>query len=57
VLETARYAYGTGATSLLELLDAIATWSDTRSAYYSALHDYWISVYALERAVGMDFTP
>ncbi|PYO89786.1 MAG: hypothetical protein DMD66_04445 [Gemmatimonadetes bacterium] len=57
VLETARYAYGTGAISLLELLDAIATWSDTRSAYYSALHDYWISVYALERAVGMDFTP
>jgi cobalt-zinc-cadmium efflux system outer membrane protein len=56
VLETARYAYGTGALSLLELLDAIATWSDTRSAYYTALHDYWISVYAVERAVGMDFT-
>ncbi len=56
VLETARYAYGTGAMSLLELLDAIATWSDTRSAYYTALHDYWISVYAVERAVGMDFT-
>jgi cobalt-zinc-cadmium efflux system outer membrane protein len=55
VLETARYAYGTGAISLLELLDAIATWSDTRSAYYTALHDYWISVYAVERAVGMDF--
>jgi cobalt-zinc-cadmium efflux system outer membrane protein len=56
VLETARYAYGTGAISLIELLDAIATWSDTRSAYYTALHDYWISVYAVERAVGMDFT-
>jgi cobalt-zinc-cadmium efflux system outer membrane protein len=55
VLESARYAYGTGAISLLELLDAIATWSDTRSAYYTALHDYWISVYAVERAVGMDF--
>jgi cobalt-zinc-cadmium efflux system outer membrane protein len=56
VLETARYAYGTGAISLLELLDAIATWSDTRAAYYTALHDYWISVYAVERAVGRDFT-
>jgi len=57
VLETARYAYGIGAISLLELLDAIATWSDTRSDYYTALHDYWVSVYALERAVGRDFAP
>jgi cobalt-zinc-cadmium efflux system outer membrane protein len=57
VLETARYAYGTGAISLLELLDAIATWSDTRSDYYTALHDYWVSVYAVERAVGRDFAP
>jgi cobalt-zinc-cadmium efflux system outer membrane protein len=57
VLETARYAYGTGAVSLLELLDAIATWSDTRAAYFGALHDYWISVYAVDRAVGTDFTP
>lgn len=57
VLETARYAYGTGAISLLELLDAIATWSNTRSDYYTALHDYWISVYAVERAVGRDFAP
>ena len=56
VLETARYAYGTGAVSLLELLDAIATWSDTRAAYFGALHDYWIGVYAVERAVGRDFT-
>jgi len=57
VLETARYAYGTGAISLLELLDAIATWSVTRSDYYTALHDYWVSVFAVERAVGRDFTP
>jgi len=57
VLETARYAYGTGAISLLELLDAIATWSDTRSDYYAALHDYWVSVYAVARAAGRDFTP
>ncbi|MFI5214660.1 MAG: TolC family protein, partial [Gemmatimonadales bacterium] len=54
VLETARYAYGTGAISLLELLDAIATWSDTRSDYITAVHDYWVSVYGLSRAVGRD---
>lgn len=57
VLATAQYAYGTGAISLLELLDAITTWSDTRSDYYTALHDYWVSVYGLERAAGRDFTP
>jgi cobalt-zinc-cadmium efflux system outer membrane protein len=57
VLETARYAYGTGAISLLELQDAIATWSETRSDYYTDLHDYWVSVYAVERAVGRDFVP
>lgn len=57
VLETARYAYGTGAISLLELLDAIATWSDTRSDYLTAVHDYWVSVYALGRAVGKDLVP
>ena len=57
VLETARYAYGTGAISLLELLDAIATWSDTRSDYLTAVHDYWVSVYALSRAIGSDLVP
>ncbi|HWC74592.1 MAG TPA: TolC family protein [Gemmatimonadales bacterium] len=56
-LETARYAYGSGAISLLELLDAIGTWSDTRSDYYTALHDYWISVYAVGNAAGRDFIP
>jgi cobalt-zinc-cadmium efflux system outer membrane protein len=57
VLETARYAYGTGAISLLELQDAISTWSDTRSDYLTAVHDYWVSVYALSRAVGRDLVP
>lgn len=57
VLETARYAYGTGAISLLELLDAIATWSDTRSDFLTAVHDYRVSVYALSRAVGKDLLP
>jgi len=56
VLETARYAYSTGAISLLELLDAIATYSDTRADYYQAVHDYWVGVYALARATGRDWT-
>ena len=57
VLETARYAYGTGAISLLELLDAIQTYSDTRSDYFTSVHDYWVAVFELSRATGQDFGP
>ena len=56
-LETARFAYQAGATSQLDLLDAIRTYSDTRANYYSALRDYWVSLYGLDRAVGMDLAP
>jgi len=54
VLETTRFAYQQGAGSLLELLDAIRTYGDTRSEYYGAVHDYWVAAYALSRAVGAD---
>jgi outer membrane protein, heavy metal efflux system len=57
VLETARYAYRTGATSLIDLLDAIRTYADTRADYNIAVHEYWVSVYALDRAVGRDIIP
>jgi len=57
VLETARYAYGAGAVSLLELLDAIATYSDTRADYYRTVHDYWVAVFALTRATGREWMP
>ncbi|HKW40247.1 MAG TPA: TolC family protein [Gemmatimonadales bacterium] len=53
-LETARFAYQQGAVSLLELLDAIRTYGDTRSEYYSTMHDYWVAAYALRRAVGVE---
>jgi cobalt-zinc-cadmium efflux system outer membrane protein len=56
-LETARLAYQSGATSQLDLLDAVRTYSDTRANYYTALHDYWVSLYALDRAVGKDLVP
>ncbi len=56
-LETARYAYRAGANSLLDLLNAIQTYSDTRSDYITAVHDYWVSLAALSRAVGRDFAP
>lgn len=53
-LESTRFAYQQGAVSLLELLDAIRTYGDTRSEYYGAVHDYWVAAYALSRAVGAD---
>jgi cobalt-zinc-cadmium efflux system outer membrane protein len=53
-LETSRFADRGGAISLLELLDAIRTYGDTRSEYYGSAHDYWVAAYALSRAVGLD---
>ena len=56
-LETARYANRTGAASLLELIEAIRTWSDVQSDHATALHDYWVGVFALDRASGAELTP
>ena len=53
-VETARYAYGHGALSLLDLLNAIRGYADTRADYQTALHDYWAAAYAIDRAVGRD---
>jgi outer membrane protein, heavy metal efflux system len=49
-----QYAYQAGAASLLELLDALRAYSETRADYYTAVHDYWVSAYALNRAAGKD---
>jgi outer membrane protein TolC len=48
-----RYAYDHGATSLLDLLDALRAAQDVSTEYYTALHDYWIAVYAVEAAEGV----
>lgn len=57
VLETERYAYQAGAASLLDLLDAIREYADTRAEYYVAVHGYWVSLYAVDRAAGRDLVP
>jgi outer membrane protein, heavy metal efflux system len=56
-VERARYAYGRGAISLLDLLDAIRTNQDIRTEYYTAVHDYWVAAFSLDRAVGHDLVP
>jgi outer membrane protein, heavy metal efflux system len=53
----ARYAYERGANSLLDVLDAIRTNQDIRTEYLTAVHDYWVAAYALDRAVGRDLIP
>lgn len=53
-LETARYAWRAGAISYVELLDAVRTWTATRAEADTARHDYWISVWALDRALGTE---
>ncbi|MBI3568537.1 MAG: TolC family protein [Gemmatimonadetes bacterium] len=55
-LETARYAWRAGAISYVELLDAVRTWAATRAEADTARHDYWISVWALDRALGAEVT-
>lgn len=47
-----RYAYERGATSLLEVLDAVKDQQEITLDYQAALHDYAISVRLLEAAVG-----
>lgn len=51
-LAQARYAYQAGAMPLLDLLDAVRTYQDTRSDWLMALHDYWIADVRLLRAGG-----
>ena len=53
-LDAARYAYSRGATALPDLLEAVRAYADTRSDYLTAVHDYWVSLFALERATGID---
>jgi len=53
----ARFAYQHGAISLLDLLDAIRTNQDIRTEYLTAVHDYWVAVFSLDRAVGRDLVP
>lgn len=51
-VEATRYAYSHGATSLLEVLDALRAQQDVTTDYYAALHDYWVAAYAVEAAEG-----
>jgi len=52
-VDAARYAYSRGATSLLEVLDALRTQQDMLTDYRTALHDYWVAVYTVEAATGV----
>jgi outer membrane protein TolC len=52
-----RYAYQAGAASLLELVDAIRTDAAVRMDDITARHDYWVAVYNLTRATGVEFVP
>jgi cobalt-zinc-cadmium efflux system outer membrane protein len=53
-LAMARYAYSSGATSLVDVFDALRTLSAVRADYVTALHDYRVSVFALRRAAGVE---
>lgn len=52
--ETARFAYAAGAISYVELLDAVRTYGEIRAEAATAGHDYWVSAYAVARALGRE---
>jgi outer membrane protein, heavy metal efflux system len=56
-LDMQRYAYEQGNASLLDVLNAISTFGDIQTDYYTALHDYAVSAYAIDRAVGQEIVP
>ena len=56
-VEMQRFAYQQGAASLIELLAALSAFNDIQTDYYTALHDYWVSVHAVNSAVGGGLLP
>jgi cobalt-zinc-cadmium efflux system outer membrane protein len=56
-LDISTYAFGRGAASLLDLLDAERTYRDTQIAYRQALAAYMTSVRQLNFAVGKQVMP
>jgi cobalt-zinc-cadmium efflux system outer membrane protein len=52
-VEATRYAYAHGATSLLDVMDALRAQQDVLTDYNTALHDYWTAAYAVEAAQGL----
>jgi cobalt-zinc-cadmium efflux system outer membrane protein len=51
-VEATRYAYSKGATSLLDLMDAMRTQQEVASEYQRALHDHVVSRRVLEGRIG-----
>jgi cobalt-zinc-cadmium efflux system outer membrane protein len=56
-LESVRYGYSRGSRSLLDFLDALRSYGQTRADYFNAVRDYWVSAYALSRAAGKELIP
>jgi cobalt-zinc-cadmium efflux system outer membrane protein len=52
-----RLQYEKGAASLFELLDAQRTFLGTQNEYLQTLNDYWIAVFQLEQATGLELNP
>ena len=55
-VEATRYAYSKGATSLLDLMDALRTQQEVASEYQKALHDHVVSRRVLEGRIGTPVT-
>ncbi len=56
-LDMQRFSYEHGNASLLDVLNALVAFGDTKTDYYTAVHDYWVALYAVDRALGRDIVP
>lgn len=56
VSKGARLAYEEGASTLIELLDAVRFEKDLVMEYNTSLHEYWSTVFDLERTAGTALT-
>ncbi len=53
VLQSVRYAYTRGGTTIIDFLDAQRTWFDTQKMYYEALYNYRKSYLQLLNVTGL----
>ncbi|SJZ64337.1 outer membrane protein, cobalt-zinc-cadmium efflux system [Chitinophaga eiseniae] len=53
ILQSVRYAYTKGGTTIIDFLDAQRTWFDTQKMYYDALYNYRKSYLQLLQVTGL----
>lgn len=56
-VQAARFAYERGAIAPVDLFDVIRADAEVRTDALTALHDYWVDAYAIDREAGKELLP